>query len=358
MKVKQVKSLSFSGQDIYCGIDVHKKDWSVCIRDDERELRTFSQPPIPVVLAEYLQRNYPQANFHIVYEAGFCGYWIQQAFAKQGFHCIITHPSDVPTTDKDRRQKTDNVDCRKLAKGLNEGNLKGIYIPSQQTLEDRNLVRTREQLVKDQTRYKNRILSGLHFFGIVIPEGYKKSTHFSKRLINWLQQLEMGDSAKMALQIKLDALQTIRQQLLQANRALRKLAQAERYAREVKLIRSVPGIGLTNAMILLTEIDGIHRFKSFKHLCSYAGLKPDIYCSSETVIVKEITTRCNAFIREALVESAWKAITVDPALLMAYKEYKTHMHYNKAIIRIAKKLLSRIRYVLLHQKMYVTGVVQ
>ncbi len=47
--MKQVKTLSFAGQDIYCGIDVHKKAWSVCIRDDERELSSFSQPPQPAV---------------------------------------------------------------------------------------------------------------------------------------------------------------------------------------------------------------------------------------------------------------------------------------------------------------------
>ena len=354
----QIKTLSFAGQDIYCGIDVHKKDWSISIRDDERELKTFSQPPKPDLFAAYLQRHYPQANVHIVYEAGFCGFWIQQRLANLGFDCIITHASDVPTTDKDRRQKSDKVDCRKLAISISTGELKGIHIPSQPTLEDRNLVRTREQLVKDQTRYKNRILSGLHFFGIEIPEGYKTSTHFSKRLMTWLEQLELRTSAKMALQIKLDALRTIRQQLLQANRGLRKLAQTDRYVNQVNLIRSVPGIGLTNAMILLTEIDGINRFKTFEQLCSYAGLKPDIHSSSDTVIAKNITARCNSYIREALVESAWKAISIDPALLMTYKQYKMRMHYNKAIIRIAKKLLSRIRYVLLHQKMYETGVVQ
>lgn len=34
------------------------------------------------------------------------------------------------------------------------------------------------------------------------------------------------------------------------------------------------------------------------------------------------------------------------------------MNYNKAIIRIAKKLLRRIRYVLLNQTHYVSGLVQ
>ena len=356
--MKQVKSLSFVGQDIYCGIDVHQKDWSVCIRDDERELKHYTQPPEPVKMAELLNRNYPQANFHIVYEAGFCGYWIQQALSAYGFDCKIVHAADVPTTDRERRQKTDKVDCRKLAKGLAEGLLTGIHIPDQQTLDDRNLVRGRKQLVKEQTRWKNRILSSLHFSGLVIPEGYKNSSHFSRRFINWLEQLKIGESAKIALQLKLAALKPVREQLLQANRSLRQLAQTEKYINTSKLMRSVPGIGMINSMILITELDCLDRFKSFDHLCGYAGFKPDIYSSSEKTIIKGITPRCNYRVREALIESAWKAIAIDPALLMAYKQYKKRMHYNNAIIRIAKKLLSRIRYVLIHQKEYVPGVVQ
>jgi transposase len=356
--MKQVKTLSFSEQDIYCGIDVHKKNWAVCIRDDERELKTFSQPPRPEILADFLKRNYPQANFHAVYEAGFCGYWIQQVLSQQGIHCIITHAADVPTTDKDRRQKTDVVDCRKLAQALGDGSLKGIYIPSQQSIEDRSVMRTREQLVQDQTRYKNRIQSWLHFFGIAIPEGYKKTAHFSRRFISWLEQLALSESAKISLQLKLDALQSIRRQLLLANQNLRILAQSDRYQKQVELLCSIPGIGLTNAMIFLMELEDINRFSTFDQLCSYAGLKPDIYSSSDTVIIKGITHRCNPLIRGGLVESAWKTISKDPALLIAYKEYKKRMNYNNAIIRIAKKLLRRIRYVLLHQTPYVTGIVQ
>lgn len=92
-------------------------------------------------------------------------------------------------------------------------------------------------------------------------------------------------------------------------------------------------------MILLIELEDITRFSTFDHLRSYAGLKPEIYSSSETVVIKGLTHRCNVLVRTALVESAWKTVTKDPALLMAYKEYKKRMNYNKAIIRIAKKLL-------------------
>lgn len=355
--MKQDKKLSFAGQHIYCGLDVHKKSWSVCIRDENMELKTFSQSPDPKLLVEYLHRNYPDANYHAVYEAGFSGYWTQRQLSEQGVDCIITHPADVPTSDKQRRRKTDEVDCRKLAKSLSEQSIEGIDIPSEQLVDDRNIVRTRNKLVTDQTRYKNRIMSWLNFKGIKVPEGYKKTSHFSKRFISWLEALQLEENAKTSLQIKLETLKVIRQQLLTITKHLRKLSQTQRYTQQVDLLQSVPGIGVINAMVLLTEIGNIGRFKTLDHLCGYAGLVPDIYSSGETKIIKGITNACNHLIREALVESAWMALRKDPALLMVYKKCLQRMHHNKAIIKIAKKLLNRIRYVLRNQKKYVLCVV-
>lgn len=356
--MKQVTGLSFAGQNIYCGIDVHKKGWSVSIRDDNFELKTFTQPPKPEILVDFLNRNYPEANYYAVYEAGFSGFWTQRALAKQGVICKVVHAADVPSTDKDRQQKTDKVDCRKLSHSLKEGRMETIYIPTEQQVDDRSILRTRQQLVKDQTRYKNRISSMLDFYGLTIPEGYKNSSHFSKRFIIWLEQLNLSESAKISLQLKLESLKGIRAQLLQANKHVNKLGKGDQYKELVDLLRSIPGIGLINAMIFLTELGDVKRFQTLDKLSSYVGLTPNIYSSAETKHITGITHRCNHILREALIESAWCAVRKDPALLMAYKEFVKRMNYNKAIIKVARKLLNRIRYVLLNRTKYITGVVQ
>jgi hypothetical protein len=50
------------------------------------------------------------------------------------------------------------------------------------------------------------------------------------------------------------------------------------------------------------------------------------------------------------------AIRKDPAMLLEYQRLCKRMKGNKAVVRIARKLLRRIRAVLLSQKMYVKGV--
>ena len=56
-----------------------------------------------------------------------------------------------------------------------------------------------------------------------------------------------------------------------------------------------------------------------------------------------------------LIEASWVAIRNDPAMALKYQELRKRMKAQKAIIKIARKLLNRIRFVLLNQQKYQTG---
>lgn len=103
----QRKALSFKGQNIYIGIDVHLKSWSVTLMSEATQLKRFSQSPDPDALYAHLVRNYPEAEYHSVYEAGFCGFWIHYRLVGLGIHNIVVNPSDVPTTTSEKLRKTD-----------------------------------------------------------------------------------------------------------------------------------------------------------------------------------------------------------------------------------------------------------
>lgn len=355
----QVKKLDFSGTTIYCALDVHKKSWRVNIEDEEFELEDFTQNPDAVVLHKHLFTRYPGANYKIGYEAGFSGFSVQRILTQQAdCQCWVVNAADIPTGDKDKRQKQDKGDARKLCNYLQSKKLKGIYIPGEEWEHARTLVRTRDRIVNNQTRTKNRIWQLLYFSGLPVPT-HQEGQYWSKRFVDRLQNMGCGGSAHLQQSLQLhikDFLQT-RQLLLEATRAIRAMCREEKYDRAIKLLRSIPGIGEINAAIILFELQDITRFKRFDYLCSYVGLVPDTSDSGDTKRTKGITHRHNYYLRTALVESSWAVIRKDPALLMMYKKYCNRMDKNKAIIRIAKHLLSRINYVLKTKKEYVTGVV-
>ncbi len=57
MSIKS-KQLDFTGQNIYVGIDVHKKHFTVSIHGDHLAYKTFNQPPESKPLVNYLVRNF------------------------------------------------------------------------------------------------------------------------------------------------------------------------------------------------------------------------------------------------------------------------------------------------------------
>jgi len=59
MQTQVTKKIDFKDKDLFIGLDVHKKSWSVTIVIDGMEHRTFTQPPDPRALNNYLQRMFP-----------------------------------------------------------------------------------------------------------------------------------------------------------------------------------------------------------------------------------------------------------------------------------------------------------
>lgn len=135
-------------------------------------------------------------------------------------------------------------------------------------------------------------------------------------------------------------------------RQIKQLSEIELYERNAKRIQTVPGVALINAMTILTEVEQINRFPNAQRFASFIGLIPMSKSSGEKEKIGQITFRSHDFLRCMFIESAWVAIRIDPALLMAYQKLIKRMEPNNAIIRIAKKLANRIYHVLKYETPY------
>jgi hypothetical protein len=176
----------------------------VSIRTGKTELKTFSMDPDPEQLNQYMKRNYPGGSYVSAYEAGYFGFWIHRKLEQFGFKNIVFHAADVPTSHKEKETKTDPIDSRKIARELENGSLKGNYIPNEFHQQLRSLCRLRHRHIRHQTRIKNRIKGHLSTYGIIVPEDIQFS-NWSVRFINWLGELEFyHGSARDYLDICLD----------------------------------------------------------------------------------------------------------------------------------------------------------
>jgi transposase len=347
------KLLNFNGQNLFIGIDCHLKSWKITIYSEEFELKTFSQDPSTKKLAKHLQSNYPGARFSCVYEAGFSGYWIQRELSEYGIHCIIAHPADIPTMDREKKQKSDVIDSRKLCRSLRNREVEGIYIPSIELQEARSLVRARVKLVNDLTRVKNRIKFFLMFYGLTIDS---HSNNWSKGYIQKLEQIQLQTEAgQRSFEFYLQELGFLIDREKFVRKQIEQLSETESFNEDVQLLRTIPSVGLITAMTIITEIGEITRFKTLDQLCSYFGLIPTTHNSGEKERVGRNTRRGNKYLKHLLIESAWIIIRKDPGLLLYYKKQLGRMKANKAIIKVARKLLNRIKLILTQKVEYECG---
>lgn len=351
----QSKSISFKGQNIYVGIDVHLKSWHVTVLTASGYKRKHSQKASALELFEHLKRHYAGGIYHAIYESGFSGFSTCYSLQAHGIECVIAHAADVPSGQYETVMKTDSVDSERLAYALRDGRLKHtVYVPGREVLDHRGVVRFRRLLQKQLSGYKCRVKHLLYSNGVCLPECFaRRSTHWSRRFMRWLHEdVRLLSPTRDTLELLLAQVERLRTDLLAVTRRIRLLSRGEKYAAGMELLLSVPGIGMVTAMSLLTELETVERFRGEKSFAGYLGLVPTCHDSGEKKKTGEITFRGNKHLRTLLVESAWIAIRQDRALAAAFGCYCRRMEKQEAIVRIARKLSNRIFSILKTGKKY------
>ncbi len=337
----------FKGKQIYVGIDIHKKSCDLKVLSSNLSLGNVVKlsPYNGDIIFKYLTKHFPGATYHCVYEAGFSGFWLQRQLTQLGIDCIVVNASDVPTSNKDAVYKNDKIDAIKLSKSLRADQLKGIYIPTKEEELARSLVRQRIKLNQTIKRYKNRIMSHYNFQGLSIDwnEGHMPK-YWSRNKIQQLEQdaLQRDDLAMVAY---LDAIKSLREQELKSLRRIRQLSQRSQYKEVFERLIKIKGVGSITAMIFITELINMGRFKTFDKLQSFVGLIPSQHASSETDNRGHLTKRCNGIVKIALNQCAWSAVRFNSEMSAYYEEQKKRLRKSQfAIIKVMVKLLRKIRY--------------
>jgi len=266
---------------LFIGIDVHKKSWQAHLRTDISDHKSFSLPPDPDILANYVFKHFPDHQVAVTYEASCCGFSAARAFLNLGWSVTVVNPADIPTINKHQYQKTDKIDSRNLAKQLEIGQLKPIYIPTETQEQLRSLLRQRNQLVKQVRRVKSQIKGLLLFHGICIPTEFDNS-NWSKDFQRWIYQLPWTHVTGMqCLHSKLRVFQLLDREERQVSNELRAYCRKMHHT-DYYLLKSIPGIGGILATAIIAELGDIRRFDNERQLANYIGLVAGIHQSSET----------------------------------------------------------------------------
>jgi transposase len=326
----------YVGKEVFVGIDVHKRTYSVVAQVDGECVKKWITAASPPGLAEQLLKFFAGAKIHTAYEAGFSGFVLHRELVKHGIDNIVVHAAAVEVAANDR-VKTDKRDAHKIASQLEAKRLKGIRIPSEAQEQRRLLSRTREQLVADRTAIKNKIRMKCHQLGLINAHEKREMSH---KLVKELLQSSPSQEFTLAI----EALWRIWQSLDEEIRKLEKeLKQQAKNDRQEATYRSAPGIGALSSRILSNELGDMSQFRNERQLFSYTGLTPSEYSSGENIRRGHISKQGNSRLRCILVEAAWRAIEEDRALKVFFARLSLRTGKKRAIVAVARKLIGRIR---------------
>ena len=335
-------------EQLFVGIDLHKLRWHVTIRTADVQVFSSSIAGKWQELEKVLNR-YQGCRIHAVYEAGYFGFWLFDQLAQYGVECIVTPPSLIPQ-EHGNRVKTDRLDSRKLARLLAKGLLKRIWVPSAKERFHRQVIRRRRQLVGDRVRTQNRIKSELCFYGIDLPAPRSK---WSQVYFANLQRIKFKNRwMQQSFNQLLEQYEFLSAQIGKQTQLLKQLAKLPLYRDRVKILCSIPGIGILTAMEILLELQDFSRFRRAQQLAAYVGLTPSQYSSADKIRMGRITGAGKNTVRSALVESCWHLINKDKAMRKKYEQIKARAGGKRAIVAISRKLILCIRRLLLDNRPY------
>ncbi|MBU0691890.1 IS110 family transposase [bacterium] len=282
--------------------------------------------------------RFPRCELWACYEAGYTGFHLCRMLRELGVDCRVVAPSQVPKSVTNRQQKTDRRDALMLAQLYFHPPRSFVRVPTEAEEQDRQLLRTREQLVRDKTRIQNRIKALLAFHHLAWPSD-RRTGPWSQATLRSLRALELPEPLRVCLTAQLDALDGLYCQIRILDQQIVALSRGEASHDRCALLRHIPGVGRLTAMAFLLEIFRPHEFETAEALAAHVGFTCCEWSSSSRRRLGHITHWGSPILRRLLIEAAWSWVRKDPQAKRQFETICAHSKRRKiAIVGMARCL--------------------
>jgi transposase len=270
----------------------------------------------------------------LAYEASGQGFGLYDDLTEAGIQCHVLAPTHLPHNVHSRKNKTDDKDAEMILDEVRAHVLAGralpeVWIPNQETRDDREAVRLRLEVATQRTRIKNQIRNLAKRSQLALPDWFSASGNWSKKSLAWLRDVCAGTTgalrqgARSALASLVDLYQALSAQLKILDKAIERLSSAPRYARMFRKLKLMAGVGTLAAMVFLTELGDLSRFANRRQLSAYLGLSPAAFESGARDDRKgHVTKQGPARVRHVLCQAAWAVLRLSPEWRANYDRIK------------------------------------
>lgn len=327
----------------YTGIDLHRKTSFLTTVDLKGQIvkKANLRNDEARILEYFLSLD---DDTQVVIESTATWYWLYDLLTAHSIPVVVSNPVKTKAIAS-ARIKNDKLDSHMLAQLLRADLLATVHVSSPQTRQLKELLRHRHKLVRDCVRMKNRIHNIMGKNNLSVPV----SDLFGKQGLQFLSQAQLPPYQRHQVDTYLGLYHQLKEHTDALTKQIKQTADSDPRA---QLLMTIPGVGPITALFIAAEIEDIGRFKSYRHLASYAGLVPRLDASADKQRIGRITKQGSPYLRTALVEAAQATTRTKSRLNIYFRKRIVRSGYRKAIVATAHKIIQYAYYILRDQKPY------
>ena len=367
-----------------CGVDVHKSfiiAVIVTLKGREVEFTKYVRfSTFTYGLREFKEWLRKHNCFEVCLESTGKYYIpVYRIVSDETFHVDVVHPKYVKAP---RGKKNDKRDAKRIADMYMRDHIAEYsLIPPADILAIRDVTRYRRKTINEITAEKNRMSNCLTVSCIKLDEvlsdvygktgqaiigqiiknrgcNFDPKPYIDGRVRATLEDFKLaldGDVTPATL-VKMKIIQQRMDYLGKQKAELESTMESlsKDYSRQLEILDSAPGVDSISAISIISEIGiDMKEFGSVKRFLSWVGIVPQ---NNESAGKKKSTRigKGNTWLKPVIVQCANAAIKnkKHPEIREKYLSIKKRQGHGKALIVIAKRIMTAIYYMLLRDEMY------
>lgn len=321
---------------------------------------------------------------------------IYHRLLRHGYRVCLLHPGQVHAFSQQRglRAKTDRLDCGTIARVLLSGEARFGYVPSEEIIAYRELVRLHQQLTEEVTRYKNEIHALLVVLfpefsqvfadpskptALAVLKAYPSAQamreakpeevyrllrercprRYGHKTAATLTQLARTSvSSGQAVATRSNCLRILCSQLEQIRTHLQLLEEEINglldHDPKCKGVLSVPELGSMTVAVLRAELGDLDRFARLDQVVAYAGMDLRVRQSGKWKGQSKLSKRGSGHLRRILYLAALRSIRLptSPFGMYYHRLVRRGMKKGMAVVAVMRKLLIVAAHLILSQQDY------
>jgi len=346
---------------LYLGIDQHRKQLTVCIRNEEGDvtLRRQVSTEWRRVRAFFagIREEAGGGGFVVVLEVCGFNHWLVKLLADYDCREVI-----VVQPEKRSKKKTDRRDAnalceilwlnrQRLLAGKRVQGVRRVQLPGPEDADARQVTGLRKGLTQLRTRTINRIKHVLRKHNVEQECPTKGLDTIRGR--KWLAKVALGPMDRLEMDLLLKQWALWDEQIEQLDAEIGKRQAKHKTA---AVVATMPGAAAYSSLALGSRIGGIERFRRPGSLANFWGLTPGCRNSGQvTDRLGSITKQGSAMARFILGQLVLHVLRCDRAMRVWYQRIKKRRGSKIARVAVMRRLATIIWHMVKYNKPYVMG---